>query len=78
MARKTKKETLGNYVKKVGYIDVYQKFTYNRQRTVDSSTYRLVHAKNVLKDNIKNIYLAEQSASALVSDGIKYDKHNKS
>ena len=78
MARKTKKETLGSYVKKVGYIDVYQKFTYNRQKKVESSTYRLVHAKNVLRDNINSIYIAEQSASSLVSDGIKYDKFNKS
>ena len=48
MARKSKKETLGSYIKKVGYIDVYQKFTYNRKGKVESSAYRLVHAKNVV------------------------------
>jgi hypothetical protein len=78
MARKSKKETLGSYIKKVGYIDVYQKFTYNRKGKVESSAYRLVHAKNVVKDNLKNIFIAEQSASILVRDNVKYDKHNKS
>ena len=78
MARKSKKETLGSYIKKVGYIDVYQKFTYNRKGKVESSAYRLVHAKNVVKDNLKNNFVAEQSASILVRDNVKYDKHNKS
>jgi len=78
MARKSKKETLGSYIKKVGYIDVYQKFTYNRKGKVESSTYRLVHAKNVMKDNLKNIFIAELSASVLVRDNVKYEKHNKS
>ena len=48
MARKSKKEKLGNYVKKIGYFDLYQKFTYNRSGKVESSAYRLVHAKNVI------------------------------
>ena len=78
MARKSKKETLGNYVRKIGYLDLYQKFTHNRSGKVESSTYRLVHAKNVLQDNLKNIFVAEQSASALIKDNVKYDKHNKS
>ena len=58
MARKSKRETVGSYIKKVGYIDVYQKFTYNRKGKVESSTYRLVHAKNVVKENLKNIFIA--------------------
>ena len=78
MARKSKKETLGSYIKKVGYIDVYQKFTYNRKGKVESSTYRLVHAKNVMRDNLNNIFIAELSASLLVRDNVKYEKHNKS
>ena len=78
MARKSKKETLGNYVKKVGYIDVYQKFTYNRSGKAESSAFRLVHAKNVIKDNLNNVFVAELSASILMRDNIKYDKHNKS
>jgi len=78
MARKNKKETLGNYIKKVGYIDVYQKFTFNRQGKTEGSSYRLVHAKHVIKDNLKNIFIAEQSASTLVKENFKYDKFNKS
>ena len=78
MTRKSKKETLGSYIKKVGYIDVYQKFTYNRKGKVETSSYRLVHAKNVIKDNLKNIFVAEQSASMLVRDNVKHEKHNKS
>ena len=78
MARKSKKETLGSYIKKVGYIDVYQKFTYNRKGKVESSTYRLVHAKNVMRDNLNNIFIAELSASMLVRDNVKHEKHNKS
>ncbi len=78
MARKNKKDTLGNYIKKVGYIDVYQKFTFNRQGKVEGSSYRLVHAKNVLQDNFKSILIAEQSASNMVKDNVKYDKYKKS
>jgi hypothetical protein len=78
VARKNKKDTLGNYVKKVGYIDVYQKFTFNRQGKAEGSSYRLVHAKNVLRDNLNSIFIAEQSASTLVKDNIKYDKYGKS
>ena len=78
MARKSKKEKLGNYVKKIGYFDLYQKFTYNRSGKVESSAYRLVHAKNVIQDKFKNVFTAEQSASALIKDKVKYDKHNKS
>lgn len=78
MARKNKKDTLGNYIKKVGYIDVYQKFTFNRQGKAEGSSYRLVHAKNVLQDNFKSILIAEQSASSMVKDNVKYDKYKKS
>jgi len=78
VARKNKKDTLGNYIKKVGYIDVYQKFTFNRQGKAEGSSYRLVHAKNVLQDNFKSILIAEQSASSMVKDNVKYDKYKKS
>ena len=34
--------------------------------------------KNVIKDNLNNVFVAELSASILMRDNIKYDKHNKS
>ena len=41
MARKTKKETLGNYITKIGYMDVYQKFTNDRKGKAQSSCIHL-------------------------------------
>ena len=40
MARKNKKETLGNYICKVGYLDIYQKFNFNRDGKPENSFYR--------------------------------------
>ena len=70
MARKNKKETLGNYVRKVGYIDVYQKFNFNRDRKVETSFFRLVHAKHVLVDNIKSFTIAKEKATQMVANKV--------
>tara|TARA_R100001230_G_C5550763_1_gene78462 strand:- start:85 stop:321 length:237 start_codon:yes stop_codon:yes gene_type:complete len=78
MARKSKKETLGSYVSKVGYFDIYQKFTYDRKGKITSSEYRVVHAKNVMKGQIKDKSSAVLAATELMGRGIKYDKHDKS
>ena len=78
MARKNKSETLGSYISKVGYFDIYQKFTYDRKGKATSSEYRVVHAKNVIKGQIKNKSSAILTATDLLSRGIKYDKHDKS
>ncbi len=78
MARKTKKETLGNYITKIGYMDVYQKFTNDRKGKAQSSEYRIVHAKNVIKGGIKNIAMAKDIAKEFIENGVKYVKHNKS
>jgi len=78
MARKNKKETLGNYVTKVKYFDIYQKFNRDRTGKVQSSDYRIVHAKNVIKDGIPNKTKATEFAVSMSNSGIKYEKHNKS
>ena len=71
MARKSKKETLGAYVSKVGYFDIYQKFTYDRKGKVTSSEYRVVHAKNVIQGQIKDKPSAVLTATELMGRGIK-------
>lgn len=78
MARKNKKETLGNYICKVGYLDIYQKFNFNRNGKAENSFYRIVHAKHVILEKINTIKDAKQKAEKLVIDKIKYEKHNKS
>ena len=77
-AGKTKKETLGNYVTKIKYFDLYQKFNKDRKGKVQSSEYRIVHAKNVIKDGIKSREKAAEIAISMSIEGIKYEKHNKS
>ena len=78
MARKSKKETLGNYVVKVKYFDLYQKFNKDRQGKAQSSEYRIVHAKNVIKAGIASREKATEMAVSMSIEGIKYEKHNKS
>jgi len=78
LARKNKKETLGNYIRKIGYIDVYQKFSFNKDKKAETSSFRLVHAKHVLLDNIKSFTIAKEKAAEMVTNKVKYEKHNKS
>jgi hypothetical protein len=78
MARKNKKETLGNYIIKIGYMDIYQKFNNDRKGKAQSSDYRIVHAKHVLKGNIKSLAKAKEIAKEFMRDGVKYNKYNKS
>ena len=78
MARKTKKETLGNYVTKIKYFDLYQNFNKDRKGKVQSSEYRIVHAKNVIKAGINSRERAAEIAVSMSIEGIKYEKHNKS
>jgi len=78
MARKNKKETLGVHISKVGYFSIYQKFIYDREGKPTSSEYRVVHAKSVMKEKLKNKKIAILAAQELLNKGIKYDKYDKS
>ena len=78
MARKNKKETLGNYVCKIWYINIYQKFILDKNKKVTESSYRLVHAKHVISEKINTFPKAKALAKQMVIDNIKYEKHSKS
>ena len=66
MARKNKKETLGNYVCKIGYINIYQKFILDKNKKVTESS------------KINTFPKAKALAKQMVIDNIKYEKHSKS
>tara|TARA_R100000541_G_C1826716_1_gene73334 strand:+ start:214 stop:468 length:255 start_codon:yes stop_codon:yes gene_type:complete len=82
-----KKEKYGNYLCKVGYFDIRQKIEMPRKRklnngeiqtlsgTVDVFVY---HGKNKLAGPYKNSTTAIDKANEMLSNGIKYDKFNKS
>ena len=66
-----KKEKYGNYLCKVGYFDIRQKIEMPRKRKLNNGEIKLARTN-------KNSTTAIDKANEMLSNGIKYDKFNKS
>ena len=81
-----KKEKYGNYICKVGYLDIRQKIEMPRFRKLNNGEKQKIpgkvevfvyHAKNKLAGPYKGKEAAVVKAKELVSNNIRYEKHPK-
>ena len=77
MAKPSKAERLGTYVKKIGYFDIRQKIVKAnpRRNTKGSGEVFLYHGKNKIGGPYKSHSIAEVEAVKLLDKGYKYKKH---
>jgi len=82
-----KKEKYGNYLCKVGYLDVRQKIEMPRKRTLNNGELQTIpgkvelfvyHGKHKLQGPFTSSKDAINKAENMISDGIKYERYNKS
>ena len=81
MSKNKNKLKYGNYIKKVGYLDIRQKmvlggwtknFKGEQVKKPGSTEVFVYHGKHVLTGSFKSIMAAEAEANKMVAEGIKY------
>ena len=81
MSKNKNKLKYGNYIKKVGYLDIRQKmvlggwtknFKGEKVKKPGSTEVFVYHRKHVLTGSFKSIMAAEAEASKMVAEGVKY------
>ena len=81
MSKNKNKQKYGNYIKKVGYLDIRQKVVLGKwvknNRGVEikrpgSTEVFVYHGKHVMTGSFKSVMAAEAEANKMVADGIKY------
>ena len=81
MSKNPKKQKYGNYIKKVGYLDIRQKVVLPRSKkgyqgqihfTPGSTEVFVYHGKHIMTGSFKSIMAAEAEANKMVAEGIKY------
>tara|TARA_R100000152_G_C6595639_1_gene54561 strand:- start:147 stop:395 length:249 start_codon:yes stop_codon:yes gene_type:complete len=80
-----KKNKYGNYLMKIGYLDIRQVITMPRVANVRGKTQKspgnvevfVYHGKHKVSGPFKSHIEAIKSAETLITDGFKYNKHGK-
>lgn len=81
MSKNKNKTKYGNYIKKVGYLDIRQKMTLGQWKKnfkgemtkIPGSTEVFVyHGKHVLTGSFKSVMEAEAEAKKMIAEGVKY------
>ena len=81
MSKNKNKTKYGNYIKKVGYLDIRQKMTLGQWKKnfkgemtkIPGSTEVFVyHSKHVLTGSFKSVMEAEAEAKKMIAEGVKY------
>tara|TARA_R110000744_G_scaffold39158_1_gene89181 strand:+ start:5378 stop:5632 length:255 start_codon:yes stop_codon:yes gene_type:complete len=81
MTKNKNKVKYGNYIKKVGYLDIRQKvvlggwiknFKGEDVKKPGSTEVFVYHGKHVMTGSFKSVMAAEAEAIKMVADGIKY------
>ena len=81
MSKNKNKQKYGNYIKKVGYLDIRQKVVLGKwvknNRGVEikrpgSTEVFVYHGKHVMTGSFKSVMQAEVEANKMIADGIKY------
>ena len=81
MTKNKNKLKYGNYIKKVGYLDIRQKmvlggwtknFKGEDVKKPGSTEVFVYHGKHVLTGSFKSVMAAEAEANKMISEGIKY------
>ena len=81
MSKNKNKQKYGNYIKKVGYLDIRQKMVLGKWtknfkgemiKQPGSTEVFVYHGKHVMTGSFKSIMEAEAEAKKLVAEGAKY------
>jgi len=81
MSKNKNKQKYGNYIKKVGYLDIRQKvvlgqwkknFKGEMIKQPGSTEVFIYHGKHVMTGSFKSIMAAEAEANKLIAEGKKY------
>ena len=81
MAKNKNKLKYGNYIKKVGYLDIRQKvvlggwiknFKGEQVKKPGSTDVFVYHGKHVMTGSFRSIMAATAEAEKMIADGIKY------
>ena len=81
MAKNKNKLKYGNYIKKVGYLDIRQKvvlggwiknFKGEQVKKPGSTDVFVYHGKHVMTGSFNSIMAATAEAEKMIADGIKY------
>ncbi len=88
MSASPKSQKYGNYITKVGYLDIRRKDTRKKLDAnsthhekkyprVGASEYIVYHGKHVLEGGLKSHDEAIEKAQGLVDEGVKYSRKKK-
>ena len=81
MSKNPKKQKYGNYIKKVGYLDIRQKVVLPRSKkgyqgqihfTPGSTEVFVYHGKHIMTGSFKSVMAATAEAEKMMAEGIKY------
>ena len=81
MSKNPKKQKYGNYIKKVGYLEIRQKVVLPRSKkgyqgqihfTPGSTEVFVYHGKHIMTGSFKSIMAATAEAEKMMAEGIKY------
>lgn len=81
-----KKEKYGNYICKIGYLDIRQSIVMPRKRKLNNGEIQTMpgsvevnvyHGKNKVSGPFKSHKIAIDSAEELIGRGYKYNKHGR-
>ena len=81
MSKNKNKQKYGNYIKRVGYLDIRQKMTLGEwkknfkgemTKIPGSTEVYVYHGKHVMTGSFKSIMAATAEAEKMVAEGIKY------
>jgi hypothetical protein len=79
-----KKEKYGNYLMKIGYLDIRQKIEMPRKRKLNNGELQTIsgkvevfvfHGKNKISGPFKSHIEAINSANSLIKNGYKFNKY---
>ena len=81
MSKNKNKQKYGNYIKKVGYLDIRQKLILPSTKkgyqgqihvTPGSTEVFIYHGKHIMTGSFKSIMAATAEAEKMMAEGIKY------
>ncbi len=81
MSKNKNKQKYGNYIKKVGYLDIRQKMTLGQwkknfkgemTKIAGSTEVFVYHGKHVMTGSFKSVMAAEAEAKKMVAEGVKF------